>query len=210
VSAQWRQFLAALRFFTHRSASPPPALRYVPLAGIAVGLAGAAVYWGAARLWPASIAVTISMLATALLDARSRDGAALYWVFVLLVKFNALMALSAASVPIALPANLPLGLIMTAAHAVSAALLASVLIGATPGAGSTPTDLGGALLIGLAPAAFLGIPGLIGLAAAILMRMALGRLVLPRLGSPAVRREVTRRVTEICFYLGALAAWEYV
>jgi hypothetical protein len=206
VNAQWRLFLAALRFITHRSEFPPPALRYVPMAGIAIGLAGAATYWGAARLWPASVAVALSMLVTALLDARSRDGTTLYWVFVLLLKFNALMALSAASVPIPLPADVPLGLIMIAAYAMSAALLASV---ATGGA-AIPIDLVAMLLIGLAPAALLGIPGLTGLAAAIVMRMALGRLVLPRIDSGAARREVTRRVTEVSFYLGALAAWGYI
>jgi cobalamin synthase len=210
VSTQWRLFLAALRFITHRSESAPAALRYLPLAGFVVGLAGAAIYWGSARLWPASVAVALAMLATVHLDARSRDGATLYWVFVLLLEFNALMALSAASLPIPLPANLPLGLILIAAHAVSAALLASVMMGAAPGAGNTPTDLGVALVIGLAPAALLGIPGLVGVAAAIVMRMVLGRLVLPGIESGAVRREVTRRATEICFYLGALAAWEYV
>jgi cobalamin synthase len=206
VSAQWRLFLAALRFITHRSESSPPALRYVPVAGIAVGLAGAAVYWGAARFWPASIAVALGMLATTLLDARSRDGATLYWVFALLVKFNALMALSAASLPIPLPANAALGVIMIAAHAASAALLASVM--SSPA--TMPVDLGVTLLVGLAPAALLGVPGLVGLAAAIVARLALGRLVFPRIENGEVRREITRRVTEICFYLGALAAWEYV
>jgi cobalamin synthase len=206
VSAEWRLFLAALRFIIHKSASAPPALRYIPLAGGVVGLAGAAVYFGASRLWPTSVAVALAMLATTFLNARSRDGATLYWVFVVLVKFNALMALSAASIPIPMPANLTLGLIMILAHAVSAALLASVL----PGANRTPTDLGVALLIGLAPAALLGIPGLIGLAAAVVLRMVLGRLELPGIGDADTRREITQRATEIGFYLGALATWEYV
>jgi hypothetical protein len=47
----------------------------------------------------------------------------------------------------------------------------------------------------------LGVPGLIGLGTAIVAGMALGRWRdLPAL----------QPVTETCFYLGALAAWQYV
>jgi cobalamin synthase len=204
VNAEWRRFLAALRFVTHPSGRPA-SLRYLPLVRIGVGVAGAGTYWLAAQLWPASIAVVLSLLVTALLDARGREGANWYWVFVLLIRYNTLMALSASIGPIHLPANCTLGLIMIAAQAVSGAMEVSAAETGTvrrePSNGRTTFDFTVALGVGLAPATLLGVPGLIGLGTAIVAGMALGRWRdLPAL----------QPVTETCFYLGALAAWQYV
>ncbi len=217
MSGQWRPFLAARRFVTHQSSLPHHALRFIPLVGIAIGCVGAGVYWLGAQLWPTSVAVVLALLATTLLDARGGGGGALYWVFAILLKYNALMALSAAHVPIPLPANLTLGLIMIAAHAASSALVVSVVANglrreeSSDGRSLTAVDFGIALVVGLAPAGFLGIPGLVGLVSAIIARLLLGTYLLPGLteGNPR-RLEVTRRTTEICFYLGALATWKYV
>ena len=199
MSAEGRRFLAA------------HSLRYLPLVRILVGTVGAAVYWLGALLWPTSIAVVLSLFATALLDARGRDPANWYWIFVLLIRYNTLMALSSATVPIHLPANCTLGLIMIAAQAVSGAMELSVIEGgkvqpdqSTRSAESgarTPLNFGLALALGLAPATLLGVPGLIGLGAAIVARMALVRWrKLPGL----------QPITETSFCLGALAAWQYV
>ncbi len=115
MNAQWRLFVAALQFVTHGPVPARAATRLVPLAGIVVGVAGAFVYWLGAQLWPTNVALVLAMLATA--DARVAGGAALYRVFFLLIKDNALMALSAAKVPFALPEYLTLGLIMIAGQA---------------------------------------------------------------------------------------------
>ena len=79
-----------------------------PLPGILIGALGGAIYWLAVQIWPSSVAVMLSMAATALLttdfhalpatrlDVMSR-------VLCLLIKYNALMALSAAKLPFAVP-----------------------------------------------------------------------------------------------------------
>jgi adenosylcobinamide-GDP ribazoletransferase len=202
--------------------------RFTPLWGVLIGAVGGAVYWSSAQLWPTSIAVILSMLATNLFCAWLHAGAAagstahtpdrelLGMVFAVLVKYNALMALSAASLPFALPANLALGLVMIAGHAASRALLVSVL--ATPASLPAPAhcttssqiDLGIALAIGFAPAVLLGIPGLVGLVAAIAARFAvIAYLRRSRRSIAAQELDITRQVIEVCFYLGALAAWAY-
>ncbi len=209
--------------------------RFMPLWGVLIGAVGGGVYWIGAQLWPASIAVILSMLATQLVAARmdvaaAADGSAptpahelLGMVFAVLVKYNVLMALSAASLPFALPANFALGLIMIAGHAASRALLvtvsASTLPRGSPMARASPlqqappashADLGIALAIGFAPAVLIGIPGLIGLVAAIAARFAVVAYL--RRSRPAVagqELDMIRQVTEVCFYLGALAAWAY-
>ena len=198
--------------------------RFTPLWGVLIGAVGGGVYWISAQLWPTSIAVILSMLATHLLSARmdrratadsaasTADGDLMGTVFAVLVKYNALMALSAASLPFALPANLALGWIMIAGHAVSRALLISVT--ASP-AQPTPTshaDLGVALVLGFAPAALIGIPGLIGLAGAIAARFAVVAYL--RRGEHAANagreHQMTLQTTEVCFYLAAIGAWAYV
>jgi adenosylcobinamide-GDP ribazoletransferase len=219
VNAQWRLFLAALGWVTHGTPASTGS-RFVPVVGICIGLIAAAVYWGAAQLWPTSLAVVLSMLAAALLTvtrtAPSAGLGALYWVFVLFLKYNALMALSAASVPLPLPPYCALGLIMVAAQAASRGLVVSVMATGSPTAPlGTPqvstADLLIALSLGLAPAALLGIPGLIGLVAAILMRLALPGYVLGKFRLALRERlEVVQSLTEVTFYLGALASWKYV
>jgi hypothetical protein len=181
--------------------------------GVVIGAVGGGVYWLAAQLWPTSIAVILAMLATALLaaapgtstrpGARTADVALVGFVFAVFVKYNALMALSAASVPFALPANLALGLIMIAGQACSRALVVS----AKP---ASHTDLGIALAIGFAPAALIGVPGLIGLVGAIGARIVFMALIRRRRSATAADVEGTQQLTEICFYLGTLAARAYI
>jgi len=203
MSAQWRRWETAPRF--------------LPLLGVLIGALGGAVYWLGAQIWPTSIAVVLSMLATALLFAgvglgadASAGGQApspglLGFVFGVLVKYNALMALSAANLLFALPANLALGLIMIAGQAASCALFVSSMKLASRG------DLAIALALGFAPAALIGIPGLIGLVAAIIARIV---FVIPirrnRQSVTAAKLDATRQLTEVCFYLGALATWAYI
>jgi adenosylcobinamide-GDP ribazoletransferase len=213
---QWRLFVAALRFvirpvFGTDSIAPHAAARFVPLVGIVVGLIGAATYWFAAQLWPTNVAVLFSMLVTFAITGPRSTSSAVYWVFVLLIEYNVLMSLSSANVPFALPPYVPLGVILVAGQAASRAMAVSVMATRGPVAErAASVDLFVALIVGLAPAALLGIPGLVGLAAVIGLRLALGVWVLPHL-LPGARGqlEVTQRITAIGFYLGALAAWNY-
>jgi cobalamin synthase len=193
--------------------------RFLPLVGVAVGAVGGGIYWLGVQAWPASIAVVLSMLATTLLSARvgaavgtpgDAVGApvpalgALGIVFAVLLKYNALMALSAASLPFPLPANVALGLIMIAGNAASRALVISM----KP---ASPTDLGIAWVLGFAPAALIGLPGLVGLAAAIAARIALMTYLRRKpLAVAAAELDLGQQLTEICFYLGALAARAYI
>ena len=158
------------------------------------------------------------MAATALLTTEFRQLPAtrldlLGRVLCLLVKYNALMALSAAKLPFALPADVPLALIMIAGLAASFALRVSVEAAhaekAAPKIGHGA--VGFALLVGFAPAVLLGIPGLIGLASAIVV--GLGFIAFPKykkIASAGATLDATQLVTEACFYLGALATWKYV
>jgi hypothetical protein len=181
--------------------------------GALIGALGGAVYWLGAQIWPTSIAVVLSMLATALLFGDSGPSAVarvpgselLRIVFAVLVKYNALMALSAAHVPFPLPANLALGLIMIAGQASSRALVVSASKPVSYG------DLAIVLPVGFAPAALIGIPGLIGLAAAIVARI--GFIAYIRRSRPSVtpaELDLTQQLTEVCFYLGTLATWAYI
>jgi cobalamin synthase len=187
--------------------------RFLPLVGAAVGAAGGGVYWLGAQVWPTSVAVILSMLATAWLTEwlaagthpAPRPATAPYgFLFALLIKFNVLMALSSASLPFPLPANLALGVILIAAHASSSALATSM----RP---ASHLDLLIALAIGFAPAALIGMPGLIGLACAIGARIVYAAYARARrvpIGAPAL--DMVRMLTELCFYLGALAARSYI
>jgi adenosylcobinamide-GDP ribazoletransferase len=188
---------AALRFFTRLAApavaepdhwNPEAAAPFAPLIGVLIGAIGAAAYWLAAQAWPTSVAVVLSMLATVLItggmherglareqppDAAgmSADGlGALRMLFALLIKYNALMALSAANLPFPLPEHLALGVIMISGHAASRALAVTVIATRSQSAPRASNgDLVLALAMGFAPATLLGIPGLIGLAAAIVI-----------------------------------------
>jgi hypothetical protein len=198
----------------HRLAAP----RLLPLLGAVVGAVGGGIYWAGAQIWPASVAVIMAMLATSLLSSALLSGA-LPWagradqtpaqatlviVFALFIKFNVLMALSAANLPFPLPANLALGLILIAGYASSSALAVSM----KP---ASHLDLGIALAIGFAPAAFIGMPGLIGLACAIGGRIVFAAYIRRRrLAIGAAELDMTRLGTELCFYLGTLAARSYI
>src|ERR1700678_686177 len=200
MSGQWGRLAAALRFFTRLAApgtepgnpSSVAAAVFAPLIRILIGAAGAAAYWLAAQAWPASIAVVLSMLTTVLITGgmhergfareQPRDIAgmsapafgALGMLFILLIKYNALMALSAANLPVPLPEHFALGVIMISGHAASRALaVTAIAIGSHGNLRVSNGDLVLALAMGFAPATLLGIPGLIGLAAAILMRLGL-------------------------------------
>ena len=196
--------------------------RFSPLLGVVIGAAGGAVYWLGAQVWPASVAVVLSMLATEVMPTTHADQARVFgaagFVFALLLKYSTLMALSAASLPFAVPANVALGLIMICGHAASRALAVSLAVwpdhDSPQPVRPTPIsngDLVFALAIGFAPAALLGIPGLIGLAAAVLARVALGTY-LNRRRKTRVNAAfyATQQLTEVCFYLAALASWPFV
>ncbi len=212
MSTSWRPLLSVLR-----SAGRVPA-RYLPLAGMLVGAIGGAVYWVAAQFWPSSVAVVLSLFATALIGGiGSEDSIAKFqpvWldVFVLFIKYNALMALTAANLPFSVPANLALGLIMVCGQAASHGLLVSVLATRTEISPRVSSgELGFALGVGFAPAAVLGIPGLAGLVAAIVMRLGLAASLNRRTRPPSrTLMHTVQPLTEACFYLGALAMWKYV
>jgi adenosylcobinamide-GDP ribazoletransferase len=241
MNTQWRLLVMALRFDTRLMpaalegedvAHPGAAARYVPVAGALLGALGGGVYWLATQLWPSSVAVILSMLATTVVSGIARgtliagrpNGESgrnsglrafgmLGLMFALLLKYNVLMALSAANVPFAVPSNTALGLIMICGLAASHSLVVS-LITSSARASSTPVsnvDLSLALGLGLAPAALLGIPGLIGLVAAIVgyavFVACLGR---DRKAIAGVQLYAAQQLTEICFYLAALASWTYV
>jgi adenosylcobinamide-GDP ribazoletransferase len=192
--------------------------QFAPLLGILIGALGGAIYWLGVQIWPSSVAVILSIAATALLTTEFRGLAAtrldlLCRVLCLLIKYNALMALSAAKLPFAAPPNVPLALIMVCGYAASFALLVPVM--ATRAEKTAPKSghgaLGLALLIGFAPAALLGIPGLIGLAAAIVVGLGfIAFFKYKRISASGERLDATQLVTEACFYLGALATWKYV
>jgi adenosylcobinamide-GDP ribazoletransferase len=192
--------------------------QYAPLIGILIGALGGAIYWLAAQIWPSSVAVILSMGATALLTTEFHGLPAtrldiLGRVLCLLIKYNALMGLSAAKLPFAAPPNGPLALIMICGYAASFALLVAVM--ATRAEKSArkvgPGPLSLALLVGFAPAAFLGIPGLIGLAAALVVGLGfIAFLKHKKLSASGDRLDATQLVTEACFYLGALATWRFV
>ncbi len=213
--------------------------RFSPLLGVVIGAMGGAVYWLGAQLWPTSIAVVLSMLATEVMPGGAYENAVpqqptgettgadraggfstVGFVFGLLLKFNTLMALSAASLPFPAPANVALGLIMICGHAASRALAVSLI--ASPDqlivspdhdspAPVSNGDLVFVLVVGFAPSTLLGIPGLIGLAIAVIARVAFGAYLkrnrkIIASGAPYA----TQQLTEVCFYLAALASWPFV
>jgi|GEM_PF-1519422 adenosylcobinamide-GDP ribazoletransferase len=223
MSAQWRQFLAALRFCTQlpaaalggaEPASPGAAVRYLSVAGAVIGAAGGIVYWLGTQFWPSSIAVVLSMLATMTMARRTGGDASGLpaFVFGVLLKYNSLMALSAASLPFAVPANTALGLIMICGYAASCGLIAPLISSPADRTSAPPStaDVALALGVGMAPAALLGIPGLIGLAAAIIVRVGFGAW-LKRARSTVAGADLyaAQLLSEVCFYLGALASWAY-
>jgi adenosylcobinamide-GDP ribazoletransferase len=198
------------------SVSPETAV-FAPLIGMVIGTFGAAVYWLAAQLWPTSVAVILSMAAAAILTevaggATSRSEF-LTRVFYLLIKYNALMALSAAKLPFAVPANVALGLIMICGFAASYALIVAVFTvrPERPSARVGSGMLALALLAGFVPAALLGIPGLIGLALGVIAGLGIiASLRYQGAGASSAALGLTQLVTELSFYLGALASWSYV
>jgi adenosylcobinamide-GDP ribazoletransferase len=221
MSSQWRLFLLALRpdAISRDASRSSAAARYLPLVGILVGAVAALAYWLAAQIWPASVAVILSMLATALLTGGVHERAlgAFGMLFAVLIKYNALMALSAANLAFPLPEYVALGVIMVAGHAASRALTVSV-IATRPQA--TPRVAGGdlalALILGFAPAVIMGVPGLAGLAAALLARIAISAyrkhwLKNDESAAPGAIDpfDATQQLAEICFYLGALVMRSY-
>jgi cobalamin synthase len=203
-----------------RAMSVPEATRFAALAGLGLGALSGGVYWLAVQLWPSSVAVMLSILAGALLSNDMRQAATVTrldvfsQLFYVLIKYNVLMALSAANLPFAAPPNTALWLIMICGCGASRSLLVCVInsrsapppapLQAAPmqAAPLSHVDLALVLLIGFAPAALLGLPGLIGLAAAVLCVIALMRAR----GSASL----AMWTAELCFYLGAQASWSYV
>ena len=218
-----------------RAMRVPEATRFAALAGLGLGALSGGVYWLAVQLWPSSVAVMLSILAGALLSNDMRQAATVTrldvfsQLFYVLIKYNVLMALSAANLPFAAPPNTALWLIMICGCGASRSLLVCVInsrsapppaplqaaplqaaplraapLRAAPmqAAPLSHVDLALVLLIGFAPAALLGLPGLIGLAAAVLCVIALMRAR----GSASL----AMWTAELCFYLGAQASWSYV
>jgi cobalamin synthase len=199
-----------VREFLH-SMRAPTATRFAPLAGLGLGALCGGVYWLAVQLWPSSVALMLSILAGVLLTNEMRQVVAasrvdvLTQVFYVSIKYNVLMALSAANLSFTAPPNTAMWLIMICGYGASRALMVCVLNSrsANQAAPLSHLDLTLALMIGLAPAMLLGLPGLFGLAAAVLcviglMSAARGGAILAPL------------VAELCFYLGAQASWGYV
>jgi adenosylcobinamide-GDP ribazoletransferase len=206
--------------------------RFSPLLGVVIGAMGGAVYWLGAQLWPTSIAVVLSMLATTMMSGRAdentvslrpadettdagrvRGFGTVGFVFALLLKYSTLMALSAASLPFAVPANVALGLIMICGHAASRALVVSLGVSARHDSPAPVSngDLLIALCLGFAPSTLLGIPGLVGLAVAVIARVAFGAyLKRHRKITAGGASYATQQLTEACFYLAALASWPFV
>jgi hypothetical protein len=215
---EWRAWLTALRSWTALPDAESPSrlgLPLNPLAGAALGAVGGLVYWASTQAWPTHIAVVLSMAAMAVVQPwHAVNGAnTAATVFFLLIKYNALMALSAANLAFALPLNLSLGLIMICGNAASRAMLVSLVASRLQGS-RTPVataDLGLALTLGFAPAALLGIPGLIGLTFTILVRLAFAA-PFTREHATGVNQglDIIAPCAEVAFYLGALAAWNYV
>jgi hypothetical protein len=126
-------------------------------------------------------------------------------LFYILLKYNVLLALSAAKLPFAAPPNSALCLIMVCGYAAARALL--VGMAATRAQRATAPlsylDLSVALLLGFSPALLLGMPGLIGLAAAIASVICLS-------AAPRRALKFAPWIAESCFYLGAQAGWSYI
>jgi len=189
-----------------------------PLVGILIGALGGALYWLASQLWPSSIAVILAMAATAVATTAFRSITAtrfeaLARMLLLLIKFNALLALSAAKLPFAAPAYFPLALIMICGYAASYALLVCVMSARTNSSAPKIAHLALilALALGFAPATLLGIPGLIGLASAVIIGSSIMALLkYRRISTSGEVLELTQLTTEAAFYLGALASWRFV
>jgi adenosylcobinamide-GDP ribazoletransferase len=187
--------------------------------GALIGLSGGAVYWLAMQLWPTSVAVILAMAMTTLASVsagaawpgggRDSFSQALY----LMIKYSILMALSAAKLPFAAPPEAAMALIMICGYAASGALVVSTLnMTSLPlPTKLTNTDLGLTLLMGFVPAVLLGIPGLAGLVGAIVASLGFtAYLRLTGAAPPVSRLAFTQQLTEVAFYLGALATWSYV
>jgi cobalamin synthase len=190
----------------------PAATRFAPLVGLAVGAIAGGVYWLAAQLWPSNVALILSMLAGTLLtcDVRQATTASrievLSQLFYILLKYNVLMALSAAKLPFDAPPNTALCLVMICGYGVGRSLQVCLRASRAPhnSAPLSHGDLGVALLLGFSPALLLGMPGLMGLAAAVVSVIGLG--IAARRGGIML----APWIAESCFYLGAQASWSYV
>lgn len=190
-----------------------------PLVGILIGALGGALYWLASQLWPASVAVILAMAATAVATTASSHAITatrfdvLAGMLLLLIKFDALLALSAAKLPFAAPAYVPLVLIMICGYAASYALLVFVMAARANSSAPKIAHLALilALALGFAPATLLGIPGLVGLATAVIIGLSIMTLLkYQRIGTSGDVLELTQLTTEAAFYLGALASWRFV
>lgn len=197
----------------------PAPTKFAPLVGLFIGAVGGAAYWLSAQLWLSSIALVFCLLAGALLtnDLRDSGGASrlelLSQLFYVILKYNVLMALTAARLPFAAPPNSSVPLIVICACGASRALYVSIV--ASLPQKSAPRilnrDLGWALLMGLSPSVLLGVPGLVGLAVAIVSSIGVGSYLKSMHGMQrggALR--AAPALAELAFYLGAQASWSYV
>ena len=178
--------------------------RLAPLHAALTGLAAGAAYWLSAQLWPASIAVALAMLVATLCagfwEPHRPNRDLRLWFFYLLLKFSALMALSAAKLPFSFPANAALGWIMLSALMTAAALAVSGRI----------VDHAIAFALGFTPAVLLGVSGLVGLAVAISTALAMISYRKFAGRDTQTGHEALKLASEVAFYLGAVASWSLI
>ncbi|MFZ2302149.1 MAG: adenosylcobinamide-GDP ribazoletransferase [Gallionella sp.] len=233
----------------HSAQQLEQAARYFPLVGVCVGALAAAVLWLGAQVLPLTLAVGLSMAASILATgAFHEDGlsdfadgmggghsrekilaimkdshigayGAISLVLVLLLKYQALLALCGAQPPILVVAAL------IAAHAISRLMATSIMLTqryirdddsarAKPAAQQiSPLSFAIALLTGLAALGILFAAGahmatlLTAIGAALLMRAYLAWRLQKRLGGyTGDCLGAVQQLSELAFYLGLLAA----
>lgn len=225
--------------------------RYLPLVGLCVGSMAAATLWLGALVLPLTLAVALSMLSSILItgafhedglsdfadglgggytrekilaimkDSHTGAYGVIAIVLVLLVKYQALLALSSNHSPVAVAAML------IAAHGVSRLMAVSIMLTqqyvraddsarARPAAQALSRSsfavalLSGAAAIVLLQAAGVGTASVISaLACALLLRIYLARQLQQKLGGyTGDCLGAVQQITEIGFYLGLLATWQ--
>lgn len=194
MRAEWQAFMAAWAAQT-RGPALAGADRHAAGAGLLIGGFGALVLWGAAHLWPASVAVVMALAGIAALTrARHEQGVQAHFgtvgqLAVLALKAAALLGLVTRDFPAALAA-LPL------AHAVSRSLMA-------PGPMAWPWAL---LAVAAAVAFHLQLAdALVAAVAAAVVGWVVGR----GLPAGATAQGVVQQAAETALLLGLLAALAY-
>ncbi len=186
-----------------------------PGVGLLLGIAAGVVYWLGSHVWPNSVAVVLALFTMSLLslevcglDGLADRRAVLVTVFGVLTKYEVLTALSSARIGVDVPPDLVPGLLLAASSAAAYALAASLV--------ASGAALLVALALGALPATLLGLPGWIGLAAALVGRLSFrlrGASASAENTPPGIPLNVLdtlRQLSEAWFLLGALAGWKYL